>query len=130
MESLKAYIGKKFLQELGERREKYQIIAEVLATSEEGILKTQIMYGASLSFTQLNDYLDVALKNKLLQIIHENDKEIYKTTKKGHKYLKRFIKIKKLLETVPKKESESKHSPTSDEKPETIYMRNRCIIKK
>jgi predicted transcriptional regulator len=48
------------------RRDKLYIIAEILEIAKEGTLKTQIMYRANLSFTQLNDYLKIYVKNKIV----------------------------------------------------------------
>ncbi|MDI6691367.1 MAG: winged helix-turn-helix domain-containing protein [Candidatus Bathyarchaeota archaeon] len=84
------------------RRDKLYIIAEILEIAKEGTLKTQIMYRANLSFTQLNDYLRFMLKIKLLDKILENDKEIYKATDKGLNFLMRYREITELL-----KESEN-----------------------
>ncbi|MBS7621480.1 hypothetical protein KEJ32_05145, partial [Candidatus Bathyarchaeota archaeon] len=59
------------------RRDKLYIIAEILDIAKDGVLKTQIMYRANLSFTQLNDYLEFMLKVNLIDRIVERDKEIY-----------------------------------------------------
>ena len=71
------------------RRDKLYIIAEVLEIAKEGILKTQIMYRANLSFTQLHSYLRFMLKINLLKKFVRNDKEFYKTTDKGLEFLQR-----------------------------------------
>ncbi|MGB9675921.1 MAG: winged helix-turn-helix domain-containing protein [Candidatus Bathyarchaeales archaeon] len=81
------------------RRDKFYIIAEILDIAKEGTLKTQIMYRANLSFTQLNDYLKFMLKIKLLDKIVENDKEKYKATEKGLNFLQRYREITELLRT-------------------------------
>ena len=81
------------------RRDKLYIIAEILEIAKEGTLKTQIMYKANLSFTQLNDYLRFMLKIKLLDRILQNDKETYKTTEKGMNFLMRYREITELLKT-------------------------------
>lgn len=81
------------------RRDKLYIIAEILEIAKEGTLKTQIMYRANLSFTQLNDYLRFMLKIKLLDKTVENDKEIYKATEKGLSFLTRYREITELLKT-------------------------------
>ncbi|MEM3697332.1 MAG: winged helix-turn-helix domain-containing protein [Candidatus Bathyarchaeia archaeon] len=81
------------------RRDKLYIIAEILEIAKEGTLKTQIMYRANLSFTQLNDYLRFMLRIKLLDKIVENDKEIYKATDKGLSFLTRYREITELLKT-------------------------------
>ncbi|MEM3579433.1 MAG: winged helix-turn-helix domain-containing protein [Candidatus Bathyarchaeia archaeon] len=81
------------------RRDKLYIIAEILEIAKDGVLKTQIMYRANLSFTQLNDYLKFMLKINLIDRIVENDKEIYKATAKGLEFLQRYREITELLKT-------------------------------
>ena len=81
------------------RRDKLHIISEILEIAKDGVLKTQIMYRANLSFTQLNDYLKFMLKINLIEKILENGKEIYKTTDKGLDFLERYREITELLKT-------------------------------
>jgi predicted transcriptional regulator len=81
------------------RRDKLFIIAEILEIAKEGTLKTQIMYKANLSFTQLNDYLNLMLKINLLDKVSENDKERYETTAKGMDFLQRYQEITELLKS-------------------------------
>jgi len=81
------------------RRDKLFIIAEILEIAKEGTLKTQIMYRANLSFTQLNDYLKFMLKIDLLDKVLQNDKETYKTTAKGLDFLQRYHEITELLKS-------------------------------
>ena len=81
------------------RRDKLFIIAEILGIAKEGSLKTQIMYRANLSFTQLNDYLNFMLKISLLKKILENDRETYRATEKGVDFLQRYREITELLKT-------------------------------
>ena len=82
------------------RRDKLYIIAEILEIAKDGVLKTQIMYRANLSFTQLNDYLKFMLKNALLEKVWLNDKEVYKATEKGMNFLQRYREITELLKTA------------------------------
>jgi predicted transcriptional regulator len=79
------------------RRDKLYIIAEILEISKQGILKTQIMYRANLSFTQLNGYVGFMLKNELLEKSLFNDKEIYKATNRGLKFLQSYHEIVQLV---------------------------------
>jgi len=81
------------------RRDKLYIIAEILEIAKDSVLKTQIMYRANLSFTQLNDYLKFMLKNALLEKVLLNDKEVYKATEKGKNFLQRYREITELLKT-------------------------------
>jgi predicted transcriptional regulator len=81
------------------RRDKLYIIAEILEIAKEGTLKTQIMYRANLSFTQLNDYLRFMLKIGLLEKILRNDKETYRATAKGMDFVQRYHEITELLKS-------------------------------
>ena len=79
------------------RRDRLYIIAEILEIAKDGTLKTQIMYRANLSFTQLNDYLKFMIRINLLDKIIVNEKEMYKTTDKGMDFLQRYREINELL---------------------------------
>jgi predicted transcriptional regulator len=81
------------------RRDKLYIIAEILEISKEGSLKTQIMYRANLSFTQLNDYLTFMLKINVLEKVLVNDKGTYKATAKGLDFLQRYNEITELIKS-------------------------------
>lgn len=79
------------------RRDKMYIIAEILEIAKDGTLKTQIMYRANLSFTQLNDYLKFMLKNELLDKLSQNEKNVYKASEKGLDFLMRYRDLTELL---------------------------------
>jgi predicted transcriptional regulator len=81
------------------RRDKLYIIAEILEIAKGGTLKTQVMYRANLSFTQLNDYLGFMLKINLLEKAEMNAREVYKATDKGLDFLERYHEITELLKT-------------------------------
>jgi predicted transcriptional regulator len=81
------------------RRDKLYIIAEILEIARDGSLKTQIMYRANLSFTQLNDYLGFMLKISLLERILQNDRDTYRATEKGIDFLQRYREINELLKS-------------------------------
>jgi len=79
------------------RRDRLYIMAEILGVAKEGTLKTQIMYRANLSFAQLNEYLSLLLELNLLETVKAADKNIYKTTEKGLRYLESYREIRELL---------------------------------
>ena len=62
----------------------------------EGKVKTQIMYRATLSFKQLNDYLRLLLHANLLEKKIEG-RTTLKTTEKERSLLKAYNKLKHLL---------------------------------
>jgi predicted transcriptional regulator len=78
-------------------RDKLRVIAEILEIAKDGALKTQIMYRANLSFTQLNEYVGFMLKNELLMRVISNDKAVYKATVKGLDFLQRYGEIMELV---------------------------------
>ena len=90
------------------RRNRLSIIAEILNITQNGSLKTQIMYKANLSFAQLNEYLSFLTKMNLLKIHTEKRKRIYRTTAKGNKYLKNYEKISALLGNSERKTTKVK----------------------
>jgi predicted transcriptional regulator len=79
------------------RRDRLYILAEILDIAKEGSLKTQIMYRANLSFTQLNEYLNLLLSMKLVGLLEDKEKTVYKTTNKGLQYLQNYKEIIELL---------------------------------
>ena len=49
------------------RRDRLIIIGEIINITRKGSSKTQIMFKANLSFSQLNQYLSLLLKTSLLE---------------------------------------------------------------
>lgn len=80
------------------RRDRFSIVSEILEIAKEGTLKTQIMYKANLSFTQLNDYLKFMLKTSLLKKFLTAGKTMYIATEKGTDFLQRYCEMIELLE--------------------------------
>jgi predicted transcriptional regulator len=72
-------------------------MAEILDVAREGVLKTQVMYRANLSFAQLNEYLSLLIDLNLLEAVKKTEKTIYKTTNKGLRYLQSYREIRELL---------------------------------
>lgn len=85
------------------RRDRLYIMAEILEIALEGVLKTQVMYKANLSFAQLNEYLNLLIGLKMLELSEESQRNVYKTTPKGVRYIESYKKIRELL----KKEEDS-----------------------
>jgi len=90
------------------RRDRSFIIAEILVVAKEGALKTQIMYRVNLSFAQLKEYLSLLLNLNLLKAVKMSEKTIYKTTRKGLRYLQSYREIRELLKEEKGKENNRK----------------------
>ena len=75
------------------RRSEWDIIGEILALTQKGVRKTEILYQANMSFVQLQRYLSLLLKKSLLleeEVINNNgvsSYQIYRTTSKGNDLL-------------------------------------------
>ena len=78
----------------GRRRDRHDIIVEILKTAINGKVKTHIMYKARLSYAQLNEYLPRLVEKGFLenQTVKKNRfyKKVFKTTPKGIKLLENF----------------------------------------
>jgi predicted transcriptional regulator len=78
---------------MNQRRNKDQIVAQILATcQEDGAIKTRIVYGVNLNFHTANVYLDLLLEKGLLETA-EGDRTIYKTTLKGERALESLREV-------------------------------------
>jgi predicted transcriptional regulator len=85
------------VETLWDRRDRLGIMAEIMEISKEGILKTQIMYGVNLSFSQLREYLSFLTEMGFLKVHTKNRKKIYETTAKGVQYIESYREMSNLL---------------------------------
>lgn len=85
------------------RRDKLSIIANILEISRGGILKTQIMYRANLSYTQLKKYLYLLLSSGLMAKTILEGKDIYVVTVEGAGFLGGYRELTKVLQSEPAK---------------------------
>ena len=68
------------------RRDKLQIILDILDICMEGANKTKIVYQANLNFKMVNLYLDI-LTNDGLVAMDSGQSKLYTTTEKGKELL-------------------------------------------
>ena len=85
------------VETLWERRDRLNIMAEIIEVSKGGKLKTQIMYKVNLSFSQLKDYLSFLTEKGFLKVYVENKKKIYVATAKGNLYIENYMEMSDLL---------------------------------
>lgn len=80
-------------------RDRTEIITLILASASRmnGVLKTRIMYEAFLSFSQVEEYIALLLRNSLLE--HDDLKKTYKTTEKGLRLLELCNSINEIVDT-------------------------------
>ncbi|MCL4430425.1 MAG: winged helix-turn-helix domain-containing protein [Chloroflexi bacterium] len=81
------------------RRGQLGIVADILDIAQQPALKTQIMYKANLSFTQLNDYLSFLLNTKLIKQTRIGGKEVYTITAAGVNFLQKHEELILMLKS-------------------------------
>jgi len=93
------------------RRDRHEIVAEILTIAIGGMIKTHIMYRAKLSYSQINDYLPLLVDKGLLEntnVLRMGQRtKIYKTTQKGLEFIESLKAIDKLWAKEEELTSES-----------------------
>ena len=78
------------------RRDKDEVIAEILNICTKGVSKTHIVYQANLNFGTVDPYLKILIKNNLIEIY--TDKHIrYRTTERGINLMKSINQLQNNL---------------------------------
>jgi predicted transcriptional regulator len=80
------------------KRSKDEIMIRILTVCSEGAGKTRVVYQSNLNFKTINPYLELLVKNGMIEI-KEGQIKIYKTTAKGKELLKSFKVIQNSLKT-------------------------------
>lgn len=84
---------------LRERRSKDRIILEVLSICADGENITRIVYRANTNFTTIRAYLDMLIKNDLVELV-QGSPILYKTTQKGLLVRNRLKMLQEELEII------------------------------
>jgi predicted transcriptional regulator len=90
------------------RRDQLSIIANIIDKAQEGARKTQIMYAANLSFTQLNEYITFLLDQGLIRQHKVDKKEIYIATVRGVIFAKMYSELLDMIKTQPRLNEKSR----------------------
>lgn len=77
------------------RRARFEIVSEILILCNIGTVKTGIMYGANLNYSQLQNQIEELTSSKLLV----KDMGKYSTTEKGFHFLELYSKLNDILNT-------------------------------
>ncbi len=81
-------------------RDKLEIIRDILeAANGRAVTKTKIMYGAALSYNQLQEHLMFIGKRDLL--CYDKEAQSFKTTEKGIEFLQLYNKIGEIVRKLP-----------------------------
>jgi predicted transcriptional regulator len=80
------------------RRESTRIISEILNVSNCGALISEIMSKVALNYVPLHQYVQMLIKAKLLETSCQS-RTVYRTTRKGKVFLKKYRELTGLLGT-------------------------------
>ncbi|OPY55233.1 MAG: hypothetical protein A4E49_00534 [Methanosaeta sp. PtaU1.Bin112] len=78
------------------KRSKHEIFSKILEICLNGASKTKIVYQANLNFRTVNPYLDILIKNNLLEASKDNH-ILYKTTREGANMQETISKVNDML---------------------------------
>jgi len=79
------------------RRDRVEIIADILQASRRGATKTKIMLRADVNFKQVQKYLDVLVKKDLLTVTRQGRRSLFQISDKGIEYLNEYKRLKEFL---------------------------------
>ena len=88
------------------RRDRLDIIAEILDAAVNGAIKTKIMYRANVNFLQFNEYVECLLEAQLMRITTRAGRTLYKTTEKGRLLLQKLNETEEIINTSSSKEDD------------------------
>ena len=80
---------------MGTKRDRVEIMAEILCLCTKPQSKTRIMYGTNLSWKMLQQYLSYMQEHELLEIKNETK---YSTSHKGREFVHKWNELKELIE--------------------------------
>ena len=77
------------------KRNREEIISQILNVCRNGAIKTRVVYQANLNFKTVEPYLDRLVKNNLLEV-QQGEKKMYETTEKGETLLEALNQVSEL----------------------------------
>ena len=77
------------------KRNREEIISQILNVCRNGAIKTRVVYQANLNFKTVGPYLDLLVKNNLIEV-QQGEKKMYETTEKGETLLEALNQVSEL----------------------------------
>ena len=76
------------------RRDKLKILMSILEIFDcDGANKTKVVYGTNINFKVADIYLDMLIKEDLMEVISPGPREMYRATAKGKEMIKNIKEI-------------------------------------
>ena len=84
---------------MNQRRSNIQIIRDMLKVGENGAGKTEIMYSANMSYSQIQKYLAFLIRHGFITKLHIGNPTVtYHVTEQGRSLLKSIDTVLEVLE--------------------------------
>lgn len=77
------------------KRNREEIISQILHVCIDGAIKTRVVYQTNLNFKTVEPYLDLLIRNNLLEV-QNGEKKMYETTQKGENLLQAINQVNEL----------------------------------
>jgi len=77
------------------KRDRVEIMAEILGLCSKPRTKTRVMYGTNRSWKMLQHYLTYMQEHELLEV--QNDSTKYVTTERGRDFVEKWRELKALF---------------------------------
>jgi len=85
------------MENVVKRRDRHDIVGEILETARGGVIKTHIMYKAKLSYGQVSEYIPMLVEKGFLENVRVKTqrqvKNLLKTTELGEKFLENLRSV-------------------------------------
>lgn len=81
----------------GHRRQRWDIIADILTASYDGVKKTNMMRDCNMSFDQMARYVNFTLETRLIRAENDRGHILFKTSQKGKKFLSAYRTLRAIL---------------------------------
>jgi predicted transcriptional regulator len=93
-----------------QKRGKNTIIFEILDICRKGAKKNHIVYQANMNYKTVMPYLDLLIKNNLIEV-QNGSQVLYRTTDKGINVLRNLQMIESELGSLPTSPRDRAHYP-------------------
>jgi predicted transcriptional regulator len=87
------------------RRDRLDVINEMLDVAVDAVVKTRIMYKTNLNFRQFENYVNTLLEADLVEVLNKDGRKLYKTTEKGKVLLGKLRETSWILGTITREET-------------------------
>jgi predicted transcriptional regulator len=84
------------------KRSNMEIIDRILRSIDSGTTKTEMMYGAYVSFGQLREFLELLEKRQLVK--HNEDSRLYWITERGIRFMNAYDMISEAMTSAQPKD--------------------------